>query len=59
MAGCGRPRCGTSSPWPLGGPYEAPALTFSGDALKVGQVSLEEATDEERHATEQVMGGAD
>lgn len=44
---------------PLGGPYEAPALDFSGDAPKVGQVSLEAASDEERHATEQVMGGAD
>ncbi|MFD9411455.1 enoyl-[acyl-carrier-protein] reductase FabV [Streptomyces sp. NPDC059989] len=44
---------------PLGGPYEAPALDFSGDDPKVGQVTLEAATDEERHATEQVMGGAD
>lgn len=44
---------------PLGGPYEAPALDFSGDAPKVGQVALEAASDEERHATEQVMGGAD
>ncbi|MEV6682208.1 enoyl-[acyl-carrier-protein] reductase FabV [Streptomyces erythrochromogenes] len=44
---------------PLGGPYQAPALDFSGDTPKVGQVSLEAASDEERHATEQVMGGAD
>ncbi|MFE6848124.1 enoyl-[acyl-carrier-protein] reductase FabV [Streptomyces sp. NPDC057686] len=44
---------------PLGAPYEAPALDFSGDSPKVGQVSLEAASAEERHATEQVMGGAD
>lgn len=44
---------------PLGGPYEAPALDFSGDVPKVGRVSLEPATEEERHATQQVMGGAD
>nr|WP_251055189.1 questin oxidase family protein [Streptomyces sp. ISL-66] len=44
---------------PLGGPYEAPALDFSGDAPKVGHVSLEPASDDERHATQQVMGGAD
>ncbi|MFD9307802.1 enoyl-[acyl-carrier-protein] reductase FabV [Streptomyces sp. NPDC060048] len=44
---------------PLGGPYEAPALDFSGDAPKVGHVSLDAADDEERYATQQVMGGAD
>ncbi|MGW7100078.1 enoyl-[acyl-carrier-protein] reductase FabV [Streptomyces sp. NPDC054838] len=44
---------------PLGAPYEAPALDFSGDTPKVAHVSLQPAGDEERHATEQVMGGAD
>ncbi|MFE6847100.1 enoyl-[acyl-carrier-protein] reductase FabV [Streptomyces sp. NPDC057686] len=44
---------------PLGRPYEAPALDFSGDTPKVAGVRLEPATEEEKHATQQVMGGAD
>ncbi|MFE9559314.1 hypothetical protein ACFYMW_39895 [Streptomyces sp. NPDC006692] len=44
---------------PLGQPYEAPALDFSDNTPQVTSVRLEAATDDERLATEQVMGGAD
>ncbi|MFJ8311027.1 MULTISPECIES: enoyl-[acyl-carrier-protein] reductase FabV [unclassified Streptomyces] len=44
---------------PLGRPYEAPALDFSDDTPQVTSVHLEPATAPEKHATEQVMGGAD
>ncbi|MFK0177297.1 enoyl-[acyl-carrier-protein] reductase FabV [Streptomyces xanthochromogenes] len=44
---------------PLGAPYESPALDFSDGTPKVTSVRLEAATTQEKHATEQVMGGAD
>ncbi|MEU3373313.1 enoyl-[acyl-carrier-protein] reductase FabV [Streptomyces sp. NPDC006711] len=44
---------------PIGRPYEAPALDFSEATPRVSSVRLEPATPAERHATEQVMGGAD
>ncbi|MDJ0386280.1 enoyl-[acyl-carrier-protein] reductase FabV [Streptomyces sp. G-G2] len=44
---------------PLGQPYQAPALDFSDGTAKVTSLRLEPATDEETHATVQVMGGAD
>ncbi|MFE4875049.1 enoyl-[acyl-carrier-protein] reductase FabV [Streptomyces sp. NPDC056682] len=44
---------------PLGQPYEAPALDFSDNTPKVTSLRLEAATNEDRQATEQVMGGAD
>ncbi|PJN01715.1 trans-2-enoyl-CoA reductase [Streptomyces sp. CB01201] len=44
---------------PLGAPYEAPALDFSDGRPKVTSVRLEAGTEDEKHATEQVMGGGD
>ncbi|MEV8529368.1 enoyl-[acyl-carrier-protein] reductase FabV [Streptomyces sp. NPDC052000] len=44
---------------PLGQPYEAPALDFSDDTPKVTTVRLEPATEQDKQATEHVMGGAD
>ncbi|MFF3157593.1 enoyl-[acyl-carrier-protein] reductase FabV [Streptomyces sp. NPDC057910] len=44
---------------PLGAPYEAPALDFSDGRPKVTSVRLEAGTEDEKHSTEQVMGGGD
>ncbi|MCZ4096959.1 enoyl-[acyl-carrier-protein] reductase FabV [Streptomyces sp. So13.3] len=44
---------------PLGEPYQAPALDFSEHTPQVTSIRLEPATDDEKQATEQVMGGAD
>lgn len=44
---------------PLGQPYQAPALDFSEHTPQVTSIRLEPATDDEKQATEQVMGGAD
>ncbi|MEE1784492.1 enoyl-[acyl-carrier-protein] reductase FabV [Streptomyces sp. SP17BM10] len=44
---------------PLGGPYRAKTLQFDGDTPLVGSLELAPATDAERDATVQVMGGAD
>ncbi|MEU8434108.1 enoyl-[acyl-carrier-protein] reductase FabV [Streptomyces sp. NPDC029216] len=44
---------------PLGAPYEAPALDFSGPDPKVSWARIEPGTDEETRATVAVMGGDD
>ena len=44
---------------PLGAPYEAPALDFSGPEPAVSRIRLEPGTEEEKRATVAVMGGAD
>jgi len=43
----------------LGSPYDAPSLVFEDDTPRIGTVHLDVATDAEREATIQVMGGAD
>ncbi|MFE9406633.1 enoyl-[acyl-carrier-protein] reductase FabV [Streptomyces sp. NPDC006530] len=44
---------------PLGRPYEAPSLDFSDHVPQVTSIRLEPAIEEEKQATEQVMGGGD
>jgi enoyl-[acyl-carrier protein] reductase / trans-2-enoyl-CoA reductase (NAD+) len=44
---------------PLGGDYTAKTLEFTADGAAIGSSTLAAATDEERDATVQVMGGSD
>jgi enoyl-[acyl-carrier protein] reductase/trans-2-enoyl-CoA reductase (NAD+) len=44
---------------PLGAPYDAPALDFSGSEPKVTHLRLEAGTEAEKQATVEVMGGTD